>query len=148
MKRLSIGKLIVLNAYWVGLSFMWNVIHPVMLPAVLRLMVPDNQKNTVLGLLTFVGLILAMIIQPISGALSDRWASKWGRRRPLITIGTLFDFVFLAMLAWAGGITWVFIGYIGLQISSNVAHGSVARAAPRPGSTRTTGNCQRGKNIY
>jgi MFS family permease len=130
MKRLSIGKMIILNAYWVGLSFMWNVIHPVMLPAVVRLMVPDDQKNTVLGLLTFVGLILAMIIQPISGALSDRWVSKWGRRRPLITIGTLFDFIFLAMLAWAGGLTWVFIGYIGLQISSNVAHGPLQGLLP------------------
>jgi len=80
MKRISLGKMIILNAYWVGLSFMWNVIHPIMLPAVLRLMVPDNQKNTVLGLLTFVGLLLAMIIQPVSGALSVRWVSKWGRR--------------------------------------------------------------------
>jgi MFS family permease len=130
MKRISLGKMIILNAYWVGLSFMWNVIHPIMLPAVLRLMVPDNQKNTVLGLLTFVGLLLAMIIQPISGALSDRWVSKWGRRRPLITFGTLFDFVFLAMLAWAGGLTWVFIGYIGLQLSSNIAHGPLQGLLP------------------
>ena len=130
MKHISLGKMIILNAYWVGLSFMWNVIHPIMLPAVLRLMVPDNQKNTVLGLLTFVGLLLAMIIQPISGALSDRWVSKWGRRRPLITFGTLFDFVFLAMLAWAGGLTWVFIGYIGLQLSSNIAHGPLQGLLP------------------
>jgi MFS family permease len=35
-------------------------------------------------------------IQAISGALSDRWALRWGRRRPLIVIGTAFDFVFLA----------------------------------------------------
>ena len=130
MKRISLGKMIVVNAYWVGLSFMWNVIHPIMLPAVLRLMVPNEQKNTVLGLLTFVGLLLAMIIQPISGALSDRWVSRWGRRRPLITIGTLFDFVFLAMLAWAGGLTWVFIGYIGLQLSSNIAHGPLQGLLP------------------
>lgn len=130
MKKVSFLELMIVNAYWVGLSFMWNVIHPIMLPAVLRLMVDVDKKNTVLGLLTFVGLILAMLIQPISGALSDRWVSRWGRRRPLIVIGTLFDFIFLAMLAWAGGLAWVFIGYIGLQISSNVAHGPLQGLLP------------------
>ena len=130
MKKVPFVKLLIVNAYWVGLSFMWNVIHPIMLPAVLRLMVSPDKKNTMLGLLTFVGLILAMVIQPVSGALSDRWVSRWGKRRPLITIGTLFDFVFLAMLAWAGGLAWVFIGYIGLQISSNVAHGPLQGLLP------------------
>ena len=49
------------------------------LPAVLLNYVPDEKKNTYLGLLTFVGLIIAMIVQPISGALSDRWESRLGR---------------------------------------------------------------------
>lgn len=122
--------LIILNAYWFGLSFMWNSLHPIVLPAVLLNYVPDARKNTYLGLLTFVGLIIAMVVQPISGALSDGWASRWGRRRPLIAIGTLFDFLFLAMLGWGGGLTWLFIGYIGLQFSSNVAHGPMQGLLP------------------
>ena len=71
-----------------------------------------------------------MILQPISGAISDNWRSKWGRRRPLILIGTLFDFLFLFMLGWAGGLTWVFIGYLGLQFSSNIAHGPAQGLLP------------------
>jgi len=51
---------------------------------------PDARKNSYLGVLTFFGLIMALVIQPISGALSDRWSSRWGRRRPLIVIGTAF----------------------------------------------------------
>ena len=77
-------------------SAMWNSLHVIILPAVLLNFVPDSQKNSYLGVLTFFGLIMALVIQPISGALSDRWASRWGRRRPLIVIGTAFDFVFLA----------------------------------------------------
>jgi hypothetical protein len=73
MKRLNIIQVIVLNAYWVGLSFMWNSLHVIILPAVLLHMVPEQQKNTYLGLLTFFGLIIAMIVQPISGTASDRW---------------------------------------------------------------------------
>jgi MFS family permease len=129
-KTLSIWQLLALNAYWVGLSFMWNTLHPIVLPAVMLNFVPEDRKNTYLGLLTFVGLVIAMIIQPVSGALSDGWSSRFGRRRPLIVIGTLIDFVFLALLAWAGGLTWVFIGYIGLQFSSNIAHGPAQGLLP------------------
>ena len=130
MKKLSLLKLLVLNAYWVGLSFMWNALHPIVLPAVLLNYVPDAKKNTYLGLLTFLGLILAMVIQPLSGALSDGWKSRFGRRRPLIMFGTLFDFIFLSVLAWGGGLVWLFIGYIGLQLSSNIAHGPLQGLLP------------------
>lgn len=130
MKRLSLPQLLVLNAYWVGLSFMWNALHPIILPAVLLNYVPDERKNSYLGLLTFAGLVIAMIIQPLSGALSDGWRSRFGRRRPLIVFGTLFDFLFLSVLAWAGGLMWLFIGYIGLQLSSNIAHGPLQGLLP------------------
>ncbi len=129
-KPISLAQMLVLNAYWVGLSFMWNALHPIILPAVLLNYVPDARKNTYLGLLTFVGLILAMLIQPLSGALSDGWASRFGRRRPLIVIGTLFDFVFLVLLAFGGGLLWLFIGYVGLQLSSNIAHGPLQGLLP------------------
>ena len=130
MKRLNLPQLLVLNAYWVGLSFMWNTLHPILLPAVLLNYVPDAKKNTYLGLLTFVGLVIAMIVQPLSGALSDGWKSRFGRRRPLIVLGTLFDFLFLSILAWAGGFVWLFIGYVGLQLSSNIAHGPMQGLLP------------------
>ena len=130
MKKLSLPQLLVLNAYWVGLSFMWNALHPIILPAVLLNYVPDERKNTYLGLLTFAGLLIAMIVQPLSGALSDGWKSRFGRRRPLIALGTLFDFLFLSILAWAGGLRWLFVGYIGLQLSSNIAHGPLQGLLP------------------
>ena len=130
MKKLKLPELLVLNAYWVGLSFKWNALHPIILPAVLLNFVPDARKNTYLGLLTFVGLLLAMVIQPMAGAVSDGWVSRYGRRRPLMVLGTLFDFVFLALLAWAGGLTWLVIGYIGLQFSSNIAQGPAQGLLP------------------
>ena len=130
MKRLKLDQLISINLYWLGLSFMWNSIHPIILPAVLIHLVPGNMKNTYLGLLTFVGLILAMIVQPVSGAASDVWRSKWGRRRPLAVLGTSGDLLFLALLAWSGNILVVIIGYIGLQITSNIAHGPMQGLLP------------------
>lgn len=122
-KNLSLTRLLTLNAGWVGLSFMWNALHPIVLPALLLNYVPDARKNTYLGLLTFAGLILAMILQPLAGAVTDNWTSRFGRRRPLMTIGILLDFGFLAVLAWSSGLVGVIVGYIGLQISSNLAQG-------------------------
>lgn len=130
MKKASLGKLFSINTYWLGHSFMWNSLHPIILPSILLHLVPAAQKNTSLGLLTFAGLMLAMLIQPLSGSASDSWKSSWGRRRPLGLAGTLFDFVFLAILAWSGSLQAVIIGYVGLQIASNTAHGPLQGLLP------------------
>lgn len=130
MNKLNFLQLVSINVYWVGLSFMWNSLHPIILPAVLLHLAPEKMKNTTLGVLSFAGLILAMIIQPISGAASDIWRSRWGRRRPLALIGTSLDFIFLALLAWSGNLFVVIVGYIGLQIASNVAHGPMQGLIP------------------
>lgn len=123
MRKSSVLEMINLNTYWLGLSFLWTSLHVTMLPALLLEYVSDERKNTALGLLTFLGLIIAMIIQPVSGAVSDRWSSRFGRRRPAIAIGTAADFVFLSLMAAAGGIPLLALGYIGLQFTSNIAHG-------------------------
>ncbi|MBL7161608.1 MAG: MFS transporter [Anaerolineales bacterium] len=130
MKKARTSDLFTINTYWFGLSTMWNSLHVIILPAILLNFVPETHKNTYLGLLTFVGLIIAMLVQPISGSISDRWRSRWGRRRPLITLGTVFDFIFLALLGWAGGLVWIAIGYIGLQFTSNIAHGPAQGLLP------------------
>jgi MFS family permease len=123
MRKSTALNMFSVNTYWFGLSFMWSSLHMLILPALMLNYVADEQKNTALGLLTFAGLIIAIIVQPISGAFSDRWASRFGRRRPLILLGTAFDLVFLAIMGLAGGIPALALGYIGLQFTSNIAHG-------------------------
>jgi MFS family permease len=130
MRKIAARELFALNTYFFGLSFLWNSLHVILLPTVLLLYVPNDQKNTVLGLLTAAGLVIAMIVQPIAGAVSDRWASGWGRRRPLILSGTILDMVFLGVMALAGGVPGLAIGYIGLQFSSNTAHGPLQGLLP------------------
>jgi MFS family permease len=130
MRKAAAWELLTLNTYFFGLSFLWNSLHVILLPAILLLYVPLDMKNTILGLLTGAGLLIAMIIQPVAGAVSDRWASRWGRRRPMILFGTLGDLVFLAALAVAGGIPGLAIAYVGLQFTSNTAHGPAQGLLP------------------
>jgi len=131
MKKItSLRQMLLLNSAWIGTSFMWNSLHPLILPAMLLKFVPDAQKNTTLGILLFSGLTIAIFVQPFSGYLSDHWTSRWGRRRPLVLLGILFNFIFLSCIAWAGGLAWLFIGYIGLQLSSNLAQGALQGLMP------------------
>jgi MFS family permease len=148
VRLLKWREIVALNGYWLGLSFMWNSLHGLVLPVVLLSLVPEASKNTYLGLLTFFGLVIAMFVQPLAGALSDRWLSRWGRRRPLILAGTLFDFVFLAILAWAGSIPGLVIGYIGLQLSSNLAHGPAQGLLPDLVPTEQLGRASGVKNLF
>ncbi|HOV06674.1 MAG TPA: MFS transporter [Anaerolineaceae bacterium] len=130
MNRWRGWHLFVINTYWIGLSFMWNSLHVTILPAVLLNYVPETRKNTWLGLLTFFGLILAMLIQPLSGAVSDHWRARIGRRRPLMWLGTSGDILFLTLMGFVGGLPALFVGYIGLQTTSNIAHGPAQGLLP------------------
>jgi MFS family permease len=148
MKRARVSDLFIINAYWFGLSILWNSLHVIILPAVLLNYVPETRKNTYLGLMTFVGLIIAMIIQPIAGSYSDSFRSRWGRRRPMMTLGTALDFIFLAVLAWAGGLVWLAIGYIGLQFTSNIAHGPAQGLIPDQVPPSQLGAASGFKNLF
>ncbi len=136
--------LLVVNAYWFGLSVMWNSLHVLILPAVLLHYTSEARKNTVLGLLTFLGLVIAMIVQPFAGW----WSDRYGRRWPFIVLGTGLDFVFLALMGWAGGLTWIAIAYIGLQLTSNLAHGPAQGLIPDRVPRRQHGAASGIKNLF
>ncbi|MDF1515720.1 MAG: MFS transporter [Anaerolineae bacterium] len=121
---------IAINVYWFGLAFLWNALHPIVLPALLVRYVPGNLKNTALGAMIFVGLFLAMVIQPIAGALSDQTRTRWGKRRPWMLIGTLGSLVFLLLMALSGSLWMLVAGYLLLQLASNAAHGPAQGLIP------------------
>ena len=121
---------VTMNVYWFGIAFMWNGLHPIILPALLLRFVPEALKNTYLGGMTFFGLILAMAVQPLAGALSDRTRSGWGRRRPWMVAGTLATLVMLALMALSRNLWGLVVGYVLLQIASNTAHGPAQGLIP------------------
>lgn len=123
VRKLRAVDYLSINVYWFALSYLWNSIHPIVLPVLVPLMAPPHLKGSALGIMTSIGLILAVVVQPAAGAMSDRSTSRWGRRRPYILVGTLLDIVLLLGIALAGNY-WLLLGaYLLLQLSSNVAHG-------------------------
>ena len=123
MRQFRVVDYFSISVYWFALSYLWNSMHPIILPMLVPLMVPEDWKGSALGIMTSVGLILAVIVQPAAGAISDRSTFRWGRRRPYILLGTLFDLVFLLAIGLAGNYWLLLAAYLLLQLSSNVAHG-------------------------
>lgn len=60
------------------------VLTPVMVTLALRVsqIVPEGDRGAALGQVLSVGALLAMLGNPVFGALSDRTTSRFGRRRP------------------------------------------------------------------
>jgi Na+/melibiose symporter-like transporter len=106
-----------------GLSALWASMHTVVLPLRLLDFVPESMKNSYLGYLTFAGLVLAMVVQPIVGAVSDRSRFSWGRRRPYILVGTIALLLFLPGIGLWESYAVVFVCYCLMQVSSNTAQG-------------------------
>jgi Na+/melibiose symporter-like transporter len=112
-----------LNVYWFALSFLWNAMGPLILPILVLRVVGETHKGTALGILSALGLLIATIVQPIAGAWTDTRTTRWGKRRPYIVGGTLFDVVFLISILLAGDYLTLLGAYILLQVVSNIAHG-------------------------
>ena len=112
---------IYINIYGFGLTGFWGALHMVVLPILILGFAPETRKNTYLGLLTVAGLLLAMLLQPVVGALSDGTASRWGSRRPYIVLGTVLALLLLPWLGWSSSLIWLLLVYCALQTATNIA---------------------------
>jgi len=106
-----------------GISGLWQSMHSLILPIVVLDFAGEAQKNTYLGLMTFSGLIIAMLAQPVAGAISDRSTFERGRRRPFIVAGTVGIMLLLPVIGLANSFVVLFSGYCLLQLASNVVQG-------------------------
>jgi MFS family permease len=130
MRRLRAIDYITVNIYWLGLNFVTGGLTPIILPYLVQQFVPEVLKNTYYGGLRTAGLIVAILVQPLAGMLSDRSTQRWGRRRPFIFLGTMLDLVFLAWIARSGNYWMLFVAVLFLQFSSNIAHGALQGLIP------------------
>jgi len=112
-----------ISIFGAALSVLWPSLHSVVIPLRLLEFAPEAQKNTYLGLLTFAGSMVAVFIQPLAGAVSDRFSSPLGRRRPFIFVGTLLALFFLPSIGLSGSFPFLLLGYCLLQVATNIAQG-------------------------
>ncbi|MGH2536687.1 MAG: hypothetical protein ACRDHL_04760 [Candidatus Promineifilaceae bacterium] len=69
-----------ISLLWLPLSTLFDGLNALLLPHRLLEAVAEGRQATSLGLLTYGGLLAAMLTQPVAGALSDQWrpsAAGW-----------------------------------------------------------------------
>src|SRR3954464_7342986 len=92
-KPYGLSNYVALLVYWFALSFLWGGFLSIVLPALNKpLAAPifgEDHVETARGIISGIGLVVAMFVQPFSGAISDRAGFKLGRRRPFIIAGTI-----------------------------------------------------------
>ncbi len=130
MKRLRWYDYITVNLFWLGLNIRNNAVGALFMPYLVDTFVRGEVKNTALGAMRTAGLIIAMLVQPAAGLLSDRSTSRFGRRRPYILVGVLLDLAFLAAIGLAWDYWALLIAVLLLQFSSNVSHGPLQGLIP------------------
>jgi MFS family permease len=122
MQKISFPRMLVISLLGFALTFSSNIQDPPLMTFKVRQLAPDL-PNTALGILGFIGLLVAMVVQPIVGVFSDRARTKLGRRLPFIIGGALLIAASLFLLA-AAPVLWVLLlGVILIQFSSNILQG-------------------------
>lgn len=94
---------------WGALSFHWTIVQNNILPTRVLDFSEDASKGSVLGLVTVIGALVAMVTAPLAGVFSDESRLAWGRRRPFLVVGMACNI--FALLALVG--TRSLIGLVG-----------------------------------
>ncbi len=79
----------VIGLFGVAIAFTVSTLDPFIYNEKVRLLAPAGFKNTTLGFITIMALIVALAAQPIVGQWSDRTESHWGKRIPFLTVGVI-----------------------------------------------------------
>ena len=135
------------NVYTVALTVLWTPLGTVLLQQRVSDLTSPGLRDAALGIVTFAGITVAAVTQPIAGWISDQ-APLGDRRRPFIVGGTLLDILFLLYFWWSPTYGWLFGAYVLLQLSSNFAQAAFQALIPDLVGPRDLGLASGVKNGY
>src|SRR5215212_6077954 len=109
-----------ISVFWLALSVLSDGVNTLVLPLQLSRLASQNHQATLLGLLTFIGLLTGALIQPIAGAFSDRLQPFLGRKG-FIGIGLMLSLASLFLLATFQSVAGIMASYLAIQFSGSIA---------------------------
>jgi MFS family permease len=102
-----------------------QVLLPLQLAAI-----DEDGKVAAFGLVTGVGALVAVIANPLAGALSDRTTGRFGRRHPWTLGGVVLGAAALALLGHQGTVLGVLVCWCLAQAALNAGYASVNAGIP------------------
>ncbi len=100
-RRVSIFEQMNINAFWLANNFHWQALLAIVIPSMVVKFLGDSNKDINLALVVIWGTLVAVVVNPLVGAISDHATFRMGRRRPFMIVGTLFNVIVLALFAFA-----------------------------------------------
>lgn len=129
--RLSTIQNIYLSFYWFASNVQWTALIIIVVPREVLYLVGKNHSASVLSILVIIGSLIATVVQPWGGLISDHLRHRWGRRRPYILLGTVGNIAGLFLMGYAMRNFWIFVaGYMLVQLSSNFAQAAYQALIP------------------
>jgi len=92
--------------------------------------VAGSGKTTALGIVTGVGALVAVLVGPIAGAVSDATTARYGRRRTWIAGGALLGCAGLALLSGQRTLIGLTLGWCVAQAGLNVLQAGLTAIVP------------------
>jgi MFS family permease len=130
-EHLSILKNFRLSFYWFTANVQWTALIIIVVPRAILYIVGRNASTSVLSVLVVIGSIIATVVQPWAGWVSDRVRHHWGRRRPYILLGTLGNIAGLLVMGYSGRSLILFaLGYFMVQFFANLAQAAYQALIP------------------
>lgn len=125
------------RAGWTTLLFLANLGLWLAFYAPIQVLLPRQaellagaDKEIVFGAVTGIGAAVSVVANPLAGMLSDRTTSRFGRRHPWTLGGALVGAAGLAVLAAAGDVVTMTVGWCLVQAGLNAMLASLASALP------------------
>jgi MFS family permease len=113
-----------ISAYWLGLTAIDGAVG---LYIGYQLAYTSIRGDVALGaataFVTLAGAVVAILVQPTVGSMSDYAVTRWGRRKPFIVVGSLLDLVFLYGIATSNTLLMLATSLLLLNVSTNIARG-------------------------
>lgn len=122
-KFINLWRLLAITSFGFTLTLITNILEPGLFGHQIIRLAPEDKLNTVLGLTTFLGSVVAVLVLPASGVLSDRTVSKWGRRIPYLAIGGIIITLALFVIALSDSLILFLAGVILYFVSENMILG-------------------------
>lgn len=118
-----------LNLFAVFLTAFWTPLNTLLLPGMAEPLAPESLRGSALGGLTLVGVGIAVLVQPLFGAWSDRWRSPERRRLPMVVAAALAGPLLVAMW-FAPNFAVLLLVYVVLQCAMNLAQAAFQALIP------------------
>ena len=138
-----LGDQVRLSLMWFAGNALWEALLTVVLPILVLNAVGDARKAVALSFLATAGTLLASVVHPLAGWISDVTRTRFGRRRPFVLGGSLLGAAALLWMAVGSGYAQLVASVLLLQFGYNTATAAyqayIPEVAPPSGRGRASG---------